>query len=153
MKCQVCNKEEATININGNLNGVESSIYICHQCADTYDISPDDLQKIGEDDIMDKYKKITSLVQLVATNYDSICVNCGCTESHFLKTGQLGCMACYDELFAPILDYLTDNDLMYLHKGNQPSVNLPNALAEALENEDYEEAAKIHQLMIQNHSK
>ena len=54
MKCQICNEVEAVININGNVNGVESSLYLCHDCAEENDIGPEVLRSLDKTNFLEK---------------------------------------------------------------------------------------------------
>ena len=81
-----------------------------------------------------------------------VCESCGITHQEFKKEGRLGCEACY-HVFRPILDHLLDG--MHAgtkHLGKIPWIRLKNKsrksvgtlkkeLKQAVEKEDYEEAA------------
>jgi protein arginine kinase activator len=147
MKCQICNAVEAAININGNVNGVETSLFLCHTCAEENDIGPEVLSSLSNSNFLEKYKRISELMNVIGESYDPVCENCSCTESYFNRTGRVGCLECYNHLFPPILDFLTDNNMMALHRGIAPVMNLPEALNLAINNEDYEQAVIIRDMM------
>ena len=84
------------------------------------------------------------------------CPVCGHTFSDFQKTGKLGCGECYNTFRAPVERTLRQIHANPVHVGKVPSrsagtlkrerlyADLKKQLAEAVQNEDYEKAAKLH---------
>ena len=83
------------------------------------------------------------------------CESCGTTHNEFKKGGRLGCEACY-HVFRPILDPLLDGmHAGVKHLGKVPTGSklrvqfeqsisqLQSKLQDSIEQEDYEEAARI----------
>ena len=84
------------------------------------------------------------------------CPNCGRTYYDFQKTGRLGCGECYNAFEIPVTETLRKMQKNTVHTGKIPSKgskeilkkrklsDLKNQLAEAVEKEEYELAAKLH---------
>lgn len=83
------------------------------------------------------------------------CPECGLNTADFRRTGRLGCASCF-EVFAPLLrPALEDMHMGAEHRGKVPEralnrqdvhrqlASLQSALAAAIDEEAYEEAAKL----------
>lgn len=82
--------------------------------------------------------------------------SCGRTYSDFEKSGRLGCDKCYDTFRKELNVLLRQIHSNNIHRGKIPSnclgdikkkrlyENLKAQLEEAVRNEDYEKAAKLH---------
>lgn len=85
-----------------------------------------------------------------------VCPVCKHSFEDFQRTGKLGCGACYETFRAPLTSTLRQIHANAVHTGKVPShcaedlkkkrryEALKNQLAQAVKNEDYEEAAKLH---------
>lgn len=83
------------------------------------------------------------------------CQVCGFTLADFRKTGRLGCSECYEEFFAPIETLIRPMQRGMTHTGKIPVrlkarlelqrslTEMESALKTAVENENYELAAKL----------
>lgn len=150
MECDVCKQPNAKIFLTQVVEGKVQKVNLCESCAEAkgvtdptgYDLA-ELLKGIGEQSMQKKSSRGLS------------CPNCGFSQADFKKTGRMGCSECY-QVFAEGLEGL----LKAMHKGTQhvgkvPQGMLPQKhkddriealqrqLASSIENEDYEEAAKI----------
>jgi protein arginine kinase activator len=81
---------------------------------------------------------------------------CGHTLNDFRKTGKFGCGECYNTFRAPVTETLRRIHSNPVHTGKIPSrsagslkrermyAELKKQLSAAVQNEDYEQAAKLH---------
>lgn len=106
MFCDVCNKENAVINVARVINGQKSVVNLCESCASNY---TDGLSTVFGEYSFDKFlSKIIngdpfSLGQRqIAPEVDS-CPTCGLSYQNYQQSGRLGCSNCYEH-FAPRLE-------------------------------------------------
>lgn len=147
LKCSNCNKE-ATVHLTQIVNNKIHKVDLCESCA----------QKKGVTDphgfsLADLLSKTTFAPESNETQL--VCPNCGLETADFRRTGRLGCAACF-EVFGDVLrPILEDMHVGMTHKGKIPNValtrqnslaqlqGLRDALARAVAEEAYEEAAKF----------
>lgn len=89
------------------------------------------------------------------------CPVCGRTYSDFRKNGLLGCGECYNTFRNSVTEVLKQTQVSPVHTGKIPSKagkklklkrdykRLKDELAQAVKNEDYETAAKLHKQIRQ----
>ena len=152
MLCQNCGKREATTHYHSLINGVVKDKYLCSECAVT-----EKETSIKENDI---YKMLTSFFNDGAVpNLKTVkCEFCGTSFSDIRRTGKVGCGNCYSvfkEQLTPTLQRIHGRTT---HIGKHPCNNnekqdilddLKQQLKTAIEKENYEEAAKIRDLIRQ----
>ncbi len=152
MLCQLCKKREASVCINVDMNGVKTQQFICEICAEKHGLrdnpSGDAILKLlgeikkaeSEKDAQDE-KRFTNVV----------CPNCGMQNKDYRNHGQLGCQKCY-EVFKGSLSRIFQKTTYHeavedtaVEEQKKPSrlMLLQLQLKRCIENEDYEEAAKI----------
>ncbi len=95
-------------------------------------------------------------MQPVTQKEERKCPICGHTYSDFRRTGKIGCGECYNVFRSPITETLRRVQPSSVHKGKIPSKSgeelklkrkyetLKQKLSDAVKNEDYETAAKLH---------
>ncbi len=95
-------------------------------------------------------------MQNAAAKEEKRCPVCSHTYSDFRRTGKIGCSSCYKVFRPQIAATLRQVQPSASHTGKIPSKsgeelrkkreyeNLKKQLAEAVRNEDYETAAKLH---------
>lgn len=155
MLCEKCKKNEASYYYSETVNGKKRSIALCSECA------PKDIS-FGSSFLSGLFSDNPFQLHVSAPDYAKKCDNCGCTFYDIKKTGKAGCSECYkvfrDEL-APIIRRIHGNAV---YKGRSQSVKVEDAdnkpkseeehdelsllreqLKNAVENENYELAAKI----------
>jgi protein arginine kinase activator len=156
MQCQICNNKDATIHLTEITDGVRSEMHVCEQCAAEQGIAIKSHIPINE--------LLSSLLAVQPTDDEfsdpseqqAACPTCGFTLDQFRKEGVLGCPNDY-EVFAKSLQPLIEkaHNGRIAHCGKLPSrtpadakkqiklLDLRRQLEEAVQNEDYELAAKL----------
>ena len=167
MLCQKCHKKTASVFIISIINGQESRMYLCSDCAKDYPLFDFNFQEpFSIKDVMDKFKinedssSEDEGENLLATDKDSkdkeiICPNCYSTYEEYRETGKLGCSRCYEafeEQIKPILkniygyeEYIgkiPKKDDSHIYISNEIRI-LKEDLNRAVEQEEYEKAANI----------
>lgn len=91
MMCECCGKRPARLSVTMITNGKSVNRHFCPQCAAR--LQRGDAQSV----------QFALLGAMAADDPPQLlCPACGCTSEQFLRSGRLGCAACYDA-FAPIL--------------------------------------------------
>lgn len=152
--CDVCKKAPATIHLTDIHNNVKKEVHMCEACAEQKGIA---------------FKHQTTIQQFLQTiqkqggksaprerENEPACPDCGMTWSAFRAAGRFGCAKDYEvfrERLAPILDDIQAGER--IHVGKHPRrdgevaqrvrevADCRRRLREAVETEDYEEAARI----------
>lgn len=147
MKCTNCGKNNANITYQQNINGEVTNLILCEECA----------KKLG---IFNSFDNIFSPMVL---DLDYIlpeevkCKKCGYTLSQYKSTGLFGCDECYDtfknEIDAILLRLQGKNRTLKLKADKKVDKkpdkkvskldDLKEKLKKLVENEEFEEAAKI----------
>ena len=156
MQCQICRKNDATIHLTEIADGARTEIHVCEHCAVEQDIAVKSHIPINE--------LLSSLLASQPTDdelagpsgAELVCPNCGYTLAQFQKEGTLGCPGDYEvfeKMLGPLIEKAHDGNTT--HRGKVPSsapadtkeqielLNLRQRLAVAVQNEDYELAAKL----------
>jgi protein arginine kinase activator len=153
MLCNVCNKNQATIHLEGFVNGKSMFLHLCEDCASSKGFN------------FNATKQNFSLVDLLANLSDweipghkslktVTCPNCGLSYTKFKETARLGCPKCYDTFALQLTPLLKRIHGSCTHKGRSPKTivsessdktvsDLKKELKAALEKEDYEKAAEL----------
>ncbi|MEO0508712.1 MAG: UvrB/UvrC motif-containing protein [Verrucomicrobiota bacterium] len=146
LKCSKCDKE-ATVHLTQIVNNKIIKVDLCESCAQAQGVT--DPEGFSLADLLTK-----SNVSEQSSEPNLSCPDCGLDTADFRRTGRLGCSTCF-EVFAPLLrPVLEDMHVGTVHKGKVPEVaisrqsanaeleTLENALARAIVEEAYEEAAE-----------
>lgn len=160
MKCQRCNKNEATTHLTGIINGYKEEIHLCSECAaqsDEYNDIKSDMN-VGLSDfllgLIGGNKKKPAQVQEAEKMMD-VCPTCNMTYSQFLKSGKLGCGDCYSVFGQRLLRPIKQIHGTFEHTGKVPVrgggdvvtakkiSKLESELNAAVLKQDFENAAKI----------
>ena len=165
MLCDKCKKNEAKIYYTEIINGEKTEQHLCEECATEYTSFP-----MGTA-FMDQEITLGSLLSTILGNYynssnvsdhtekEIRCEGCGMTYSEFMREGRFGCAKCYDS-FQNILDGSLKNiQGSENHTGKKPIGfetktqklikelsevdKLSIRLQDAVEKEEFEEAAKL----------
>ena len=156
MRCQICQKSEATIHLTEITDGLRSEMHICEHCAHEQGIAVKSQIPIKE--------LLNSLLAVQPTDDELFgpsekelsCPYCGLTLDQFRKEALLGCPHDY-EVFEKSLLLLIEraHDGKTTHCGKVPSrmpegakkqvelISLRQQLDNAVQSEDYELAAKL----------
>lgn len=156
MRCQICSKNDATIHLTEIADGVRTEIHVCEHCAVEQDIAVKSHIPINEllSNLLASQPADDELADL--SDAEIVCPNCGYTLAQFQKEGTLGCPDDYEvfeKLLRPLIEKAHDGNTT--HRGKVPSntspdtreqmeiLNLRQQLEAAVQNEDYELAAKL----------
>ena len=149
MKCERCNKNEATVFYREIINGRETKLNLCSACA---------REKETESGLSFKGLFSNSLFTSPATykvREEKKCPLCAMTEREIRSAGKVGCPECYkafEEFLAPTLRRLHGGAV---HRGRRPGTaigesegeseisRLEAELRDCLKREDYEKAAVL----------
>jgi protein arginine kinase activator len=151
MKCDVCQKSEATVYLTQIVEGKMQKVNLCENCAKEKGVS--DPTGFAMADL---------LLGLGATQQiehggqpAQKCPVCGFTQIDFKKTGRLGCSACYDTFADGLANLLKGMHKGLKHTGKMPAKlsrrfamadrvkSLETDLKKAVKNEKYEDAARL----------
>jgi len=96
MKCDICNKEEATVHLTEVVNDKVTKLHLCERCAK--EKSQQMQAHFGLTDLisglMDIDPQINEEIQTAGPQLK--CGFCGMTYYDFQKNGKLGCGKCYE---------------------------------------------------------
>jgi protein arginine kinase activator len=175
MLCDRCQKRDAKILYTEIINGVKKEQHLCEECATDYtsfqmekpllnsDLTLGDLLSTLFDSYTSADKKKTG--ETVPTE---ICDNCGTTYEEFLQKGRFGCAHCYQSFNrnGQLGKTLKGIQGAEIHTGKRPkglvtagsdrilkdfseAERLALKLQEAIEKEEFEEAARLRDLIKQ----
>ncbi|MDD3303511.1 MAG: UvrB/UvrC motif-containing protein [Clostridia bacterium] len=149
MKCQSCGKKEATVRYYENINGLKQEVHFCIDCAN----------KVGLANVIDIFSPMFLPISEYHLDDGVACKTCGYTLADYSATGLLGCPDCYetfgsslDDVFYKIHgknrhikmpDKLSKKSLSKEEAKNKEIKELKNKIKELIEEEKYEEAAKV----------
>ncbi|MFC1676834.1 UvrB/UvrC motif-containing protein [Planctomycetota bacterium] len=156
MQCQICNNNEATIHLTEIVDGSRSEMHICEQCATEQGVTVKSQMPINE--------LLSNLLASAPSDEDVAvrssknvsCPHCGFTLDKFRKGALLGCPHDYeffDQELLPLIEKAHNGQTQ--HCGKVPSkipsdtkkeikvLNLQQQLEQAVQAENYEEAAKL----------
>lgn len=144
MLCEKCGKNNATVLYTQIVNGKKSSLNLCSACAS------------GES-IFDNFGSLLSFGTRTESR-QSVCPCCGMTLSELARKGRMGCGECYKTFRTQAKSMLQKIHGTSVHaEAKAEEVSAPEAekekkseldilkdkLKEAIETENYEDAAKI----------
>ncbi len=151
MRCDVCQKNDATVYLTQIVEGKMQKVNLCEHCAKEKGVS--DPTGFAMADL---------LLGLGATQQiehggqpAQKCPVCGFTQIDFKKTGRLGCSACYDTFADGLANLLKGMHKGLKHTGKMPAhlsrryamadrvKSLEADLQKAVKNEKYEDAARL----------
>jgi protein arginine kinase activator len=152
MKCDVCGQNEASIGVKQASKGEVRELHLCQDCAKAQGIelpSP-----LGLTDFlfgMEVRSVSTAPVQ------EKTCRECGRKANEIQKDSRLGCAVCYETFAEEVSAILHDVQPAVAHVGKTPACARVRSelaartrqLQEAVAREDFEEAAKLRDLIRQ----
>jgi protein arginine kinase activator len=154
MICQKCNERQATIHLKQLWGNENIEMHLCNICAAEYNPGfPLDSFFLGV--VNSFFKDIGKLQEMHVTSSVYKCDSCGLTYDDFRKYGRLGCADCYSAFKNQLSAIFNNVQGSSEHRGKLPKrdgkdilferriQNLKAELAKAVENEEYEVAAKI----------
>lgn len=147
MLCTNCGKNQATVHIKRTVNGITKEYMLCSECAAKSELTP------SFSDFDSLLKSAFSFMPRSIQTKRKSCPACGSTIHSISESGKLGCAQCY-EVFAEELRptiarihanavYVTGNELPPEKKEENRLENLKAQLSKAVNEENYELAAKL----------
>ncbi|MGQ9649055.1 MAG: UvrB/UvrC motif-containing protein [Phycisphaerae bacterium] len=151
MLCQRCKKQTATVHLTDLVQGEKRERHLCEDCANAEGVVVK--QNVSINDVLNSFLMSQASIQEMARLR---CPECGITFVEFRNQGLLGCPNDYD-VFGKALTGIIERaqDGQTRHTGKTPGqvvridpvqqerFRLQRELREAVEREDYEQAAKI----------
>ena len=158
MQCQICRKKTATIHLTEISNGVRNEVHFCEQCAVQQGIAA--TSQISVNELLSNLLASQPADEELTGDQgvELACPNCGFTLSQFRKDGVLGCpndYAVFEKVLLPLIEKAHNGKTS--HCGKIPShvspetrqriecTSLKEQLQQAIQREDYELAAKLHE--------
>ncbi len=150
MLCDICNKAEATVHLTEIVNGKVVEMHICESCAQ---------EKAAQMQVPMGFQVFLGGIapekKTVDKGNPAVCPSCGLSYRDFRKIGRLGCSQCYTAFKDALVSLLRNIHGSNEHMGKQPKkipssierqmrlLELKKALHKAIEEEAFEEAARI----------
>ena len=161
MLCQHCKKQTATVHLTDLVKGEKRERHLCESCASQEGVIVK--QHVPLPDLLNSFLQSQSGVQELTRLR---CPDCGMTFIEFRSQGLLGCPRDY-EVFGEALGTVIERaqEGKTHHTGKEPSQavevdsvererqNLQRELRDAVENEDYERAARLRDRLAELQSK
>lgn len=159
MKCQLCSKE-ATVHLTDIVNNKKKELHLCQSCAESHNLIKH--QEMNFSTILQ-----TLIGQHVDPKVDELarlkCPACGIRYMEFRTQGRLGCPHDYSVFRMGLLPLVERIHRSTLHTGKAPRrylstvkqaelMNLRRELQEAVAAEQFEEAARIRDLLREKES-
>ncbi len=162
MLCEKCKQNNAVTHIRQNINGVQSEMHLCENCA--AEISGKIGGEYGKffsdfgfgiDSMLGSLFGQDFLSESILAAPEKKCEMCGATLSSIKKTGNVGCRQCYETFREELMPLIHRIHGKTVHNGRIPAVNeekiavknkideLSQKLKEAIESENFEEAARL----------
>lgn len=152
MLCQNCNQKPATVHLTEIVEGNKLERHLCELCAQKNGITINAQAPITEFLI----NNVLASEQESRETGELRCPQCDLTWSQFRKSGLLGCpndYTAFEKALRPLIDRTHEGSTTHVGKvptqvkgklGKQiQMIRLRQDLQDALENEDYETAARI----------
>lgn len=164
MLCDVCKKKEAKIYYTEIINGKKTEQHLCEDCATEHStfkaISALSNQEVSLGGMLfGLLGNLNKTEEVEVSSEAPSCKTCGLTYEEFLKNGKFGCPNCYQNFGKVLNKNLRSIHGADMHTGKKPvgyiseAKRLVNQLPEleklsiqlqqAVEQEQYEEAAKL----------
>lgn len=154
MLCDVCNKNQATVHLTEIIDEQMNELHLCEECARQKSAQME--SQFGLSDLLagmvefGKPPKEKEREEVLIK-----CPNCGLTYADFKKIGRLGCSDCYvtfKKFLGSLLKSIHGSSLHVgksVYKAAKPvkektgMQDLKAKLQKAVENEEFEEAARL----------
>jgi protein arginine kinase activator len=157
MVCDICAVNPATVHLTEIIDEQMTELHLCEECAKTK--SMDMEQQFGLAELLaglsDAGKTLAEDKEIIKLK----CPNCGISYEDFRKMGRLGCSECYNAFRKYLMPLLKRIHGSSKHYGKIPLaiampaqakseiVELKTKLEKAIQGEEFEEAARIRDLL------
>lgn len=154
MLCNVCEEREATIHLTQMLNGEIKKLHLCEECAEQSGINVH-----GPMSLTEVVSAMGAPQESTPEDDGKACRRCGMKRSDFRKGSRLGCPACYEVFSEELAPLLAGMHRSAQHVGKVPRSEaaagemtaemeaVQKRLKEAVSAEQYEEAARLRDLL------
>ncbi|BCI59463.1 UvrB/UvrC motif-containing protein [Solibaculum mannosilyticum] len=157
MLCDNCAKRQATTFIKRTVNGQTQELHLCPQCAAQLGYGAMmGSASLGLGSLLSSMLGQTVPDPQPSRLSDEVrCEGCGATFSDIVRTGKAGCAKCYETFYEQLLPSLQRIHGKTKHTGKVPQsasqqakknhhlAQLKEQLNQAVEAQDYEQAAKL----------
>ena len=155
MKCEFCNKKNATIHLTQVVNGEMKKLNLCQSCAIENGIDLNSPISITDVLMGIEKQKSRNTISNFDNQYELTCKRCNLSRSEFSKKARLGCPECYKTFKVELKSITQAMHHSQEHVGKIPLKqkdnielsdkikNLKIQINDAIKNENYEIAAKI----------
>jgi len=159
MLCQECHHREATLHVKKIIDGVKEEAYLCEICAakkNPYHSQSPGQQVFNLNQLLSGMMELEGQSPGIPLQSKRLqCPNCGMTYEKFKSISRFGCVECYstfkdkiNPLFRKIHGNLEHRGKIPKRSGevlerNQKIQQLKSRMQRAIEQEAFEEAAKI----------
>jgi len=164
MQCDICGKKKATVHLTEIIDEQMTELHLCEDCAREKSVQME--QQFGLADLLAGLADFGKQVKDVEKT-KLVCTNCGMNYDDFRKFGRLGCSECYTafgEQLGTLLRKIhgssqhlgkvpgkagqaavaaQKNKVVVKKKVNDPLQELRDQLQQAIQMEDFEQAAAI----------
>ena len=172
MLCDRCQKRDAKILYTEIINGVKKEQHLCEECATDY--TSFQMEKPLLNSELTLNDLLSTLLEAYNTNDtkeqgivkpDIVCDKCKTTYEEFLQKGRFGCADCYRSFHKELSKTLRGIQGAEVHMGKRPKGYVSSTdlilkdvteierfalkLQEAIEKEEFEEAARLRDLIRQ----
>jgi len=160
MLCQECGKKQATLHFTKIFNGEQTEFHICESCArEKGELIPGIPNGFSIHNLLSGLLEPAAHNPLATKAPPSRCEQCGLTYTQFSKVGRFGCSSCYKyfgDKLDPLFKRVHGNTI---HTGKVPKrsgglikhkreiESLKRELLQRIENEEFEEAAHLRDVI------
>jgi protein arginine kinase activator len=154
MRCQRCQKD-ASVHLTERIKGQRRELHLCQSCARKAGLSlPESPPKLALDAVVESLI-VANVGELVGELAELTCPDCGIKFMEFRAGGRLGCPQDYRVFAAGVVPILQRFHGASRHVGKVARrregagrrLRLRTQLREAIAREDYEEAARLRDLL------
>jgi len=158
MVCELCKQTQATVHLTEIVNEQMTELHLCESCANQKGAQVE--SHFGLAEMLGGLAEFgkTQEPEETATK---VCTSCGMSYEDFRQVGRLGCGECYTTFKRPLASLLKRIHGSPHHLGKSPAraakppkvkselVELKRKLEQAIEMEEFEEAARLRDAVRQ----
>ncbi|MDF2536988.1 MAG: hypothetical protein K0S76_9 [Herbinix sp.] len=173
MLCDRCQKRDAKILYTEIINGSKKEQHLCEECAADYTSFQMEKPLLNSEltlgdllsTLLDNYYTTSQTKETGTNKTDIECEKCGTSYEEFLQKGRFGCSNCYRSFNSQLGKTLKGIQGAEVHTGKRPkgyatkmdrilkdfteAEKLSLKLQEAIEKEEFEEAARLRDIIKQ----
>ena len=152
MLCELCKQAQATVHLTEIVNEQMTELHLCETCANQKGAQVE--SHFGLSDLLSGLADFSKTQEPEEVS-SRVCPTCGMTYEDFRKVGRLGCADCYPTFKRSLGSLLKRIHGSPIHLGKSPArlvkpakaktelAELKKKLEQAIDNEEFEEAAKL----------